>query len=62
MGGIINLLEHQHRHKGNAAREALTEYFNETHNRPDDLTPADHLIICLWLAGFKIVPLDPEDI
>jgi len=41
---------------GNGAREALTRDFG--------LEPveADNMLACLWLAGFKIVPLDERDL
>jgi hypothetical protein len=40
----------------NIAREALLRYFEK------DTSGVDHLLAWLWTEGFKIVPLDDEDI
>lgn len=41
--------------QSNGAREALREIFNGDEKR------TDAILADLWLHGFKIVPLDPEE-
>ena len=54
---IVNLADY--RNKGNGAREALLKalgsapFFEEM--------AADHILASLWMAGFKVVPLEPGD-
>ena len=58
MADIIQIADH--RPVGNGGREAVEDYFREFPNGGPigDLIRADHFLVSLWIAGFKVVPLD----
>ena len=63
MGDIIRLQRIWH--TGNGAREALIEQLDveaEKANGENDLLLVDRLLAGLWLKGFKIVPLDADEV
>ncbi len=49
--------------RGNGARESVIRYFEEGPLNPMaiPMLRADHLLAALWVAGFKVVPLDAND-
>jgi hypothetical protein len=47
---------------GNGAREAVTEVFGMPTADYGHLCPADFILTMLWLRGFKVVPVEFEEI
>jgi hypothetical protein len=61
MGDIIKLADHVYggsiqQPLGNGAREMLIDHFLVDGPR------ADRILIDLWLAGYKLVPLEKKDL
>lgn len=46
---------------GNGAREALTKALVGELGCPEYEATADRILAALWMAGFKIVPLEAND-
>lgn len=61
---MANVIPFPEKFRGNGAREALSRVLDAeddllSTNPPLDLV--DHLLAALWVEGYKVVPLEPDD-